>query len=255
MKMDLNSDVGESYGIYTLGEDEQLMPHITSANIACGFHGGDPQVMQRTVKLAKEHNVGVGAHPGYPDLPGFGRRVLKMSESEIESMVMYQVGALAAFAHAHGATLRHVKPHGALYNFAAQDLPTAKAIARAVTRLDSELILVGLANSLFVDAAQEYGVTLAREGFIDRAYKSDGTLVPRTESGAVVSSPARAVQVAIQLVRDGTVRTQDGKLLPLQVDTLCIHGDTPHAVDIARAVHEALRAEGVEVVPMLSGNE
>lgn len=252
MKMDLNSDVGESYGAFVLGEDEALMPHITSANIACGFHAGDPQVMQRTVKLAKEHGVGIGAHPGYPDLPGFGRRVLAMSENEIESMLLYQIGALAAFAHAHGAVLRHVKPHGALYNLAAKDLPTARAIARAVTRLDSELILVGLANSLFVDAAKEYGVTLAREGFIDRAYNSDGTLVPRTEAGAVVSSPALAVQVAMQLAREGTVRTRDGKRLELQVDTLCIHGDTPRAVEIARAVHEALTAGGVELAPMLS---
>lgn len=248
MKMDLNSDLGESYGIYTLGQDDALMPHITSANIACGFHGGDPQVMQRTVALAKAHGVGIGAHPGYPDLAGFGRRVLKMSESEIENMMLYQLGALAAFTRAQGAVLRHVKPHGALYNFAAQDMPTAKAIARAVTRFDSKLILVGLANSFLIDAANEFGLRAAREGFIDRAYKSDGSLLPRSELGAVVSSPARAVQVAMQLVREGTVRTIDGKLLELQVDTLCIHGDSPNAVEMARAVNEALRAEGVELL-------
>lgn len=252
MKMDLNSDIGESYGVYSIGNDDGLMPHITSANIACGFHGGDPMVMQRTVARAKAHGIGIGAHPGYPDLSGFGRRVLKMSESEIESMILYQIGALAAFTRAQGAQLRHVKPHGALYNFAAQDMPTAKAIARAVTRFDSKLILVGLANSLLIDAANEFGLRAAREGFIDRAYTSSGTLLPRTEAGAVVSSAARAVQVAIQLMREGNVRTIDGKLLELQVDTLCIHGDTPHAVDIARAVHEALRAEGIELVPMLN---
>lgn len=252
MKIDLNSDVGESFGIYELGNDDALMPHITSANIACGFHGGDASVMHKTVQLAKMHNVGIGAHPGYPDLAGFGRRVLKMSETEIENMLLYQIGALAAFARALNVPLRHVKPHGALYNHAAQDLHTARAIARAVARFDSDLILVGLANSLFVDAAQEFGLRLAREGFIDRAYNNDGTLVARTQVGAVDSSPERAARVALQFVRDGTVKTIDGKLLELQVDTLCIHGDTPGAVEIARAVNGALRAENIEIAPMFS---
>jgi 5-oxoprolinase (ATP-hydrolysing) subunit A len=252
MKMDLNSDIGESYGIYTIGQDADLMPSLTSANIACGFHGGDPLVMQRTVALCKAHKVGVGAHPGYPDLAGFGRRVIKMNDAEIESMMLYQLGALAAFCRAQGVPLRHVKPHGALYNHAAQDLPTARAIARAITRFDSQLILVGLANSLLIDAAHEFGLPVAREGFIDRAYRNDGSLVPRSEAGAVMSSPARAVQVTIQLVREGTVRTNEGKLLKLDVDTLCIHGDTPHAADIARAVHEALKAANVELKPMLA---
>lgn len=252
MRIDLNSDVGESYGIYKLGDDEALMAYITSANIACGFHGGDPQVMYRTVQIAKAHGVGIGAHPGYPDLLGFGRRVVKMTESEVESMVLYQIGALAAFVRAQGAILRHVKPHGALYNHAAKDMPTARAIARAVTRFDSNLILVGLANSFLIDAAREYGIPFAREGFIDRAYASDGTLVPRTEAGAVLPSPARAVQVAMQLVREGTVRTVDGNILPLELDTFCIHGDTPGAVQIAAAVSEALRAEGVELKAMLA---
>lgn len=252
MKIDLNSDLGESYGIYTLGEDEHLMSYITSANIACGFHGGDPMVMNRTVALAKARGVGIGAHPGYPDLAGFGRRVLKMSETEIETMMLYQLGALAAFTRAQGAPLRHVKPHGALYNFAAQELAAARAIARAVTRFDSDLILVGLASSKLIEAGLEFGLRVAREGFIDRAYKSDGALVPRSEAGAVIPSPARAIQVAMQLVREGTVRTIDGNLLKLQVDTLCIHGDTPGAVNIARAVNEALRAEGVELRPVFS---
>jgi UPF0271 protein len=252
MRMDLNSDLGESYGIYTIGNDEALMPFITSANIACGFHAGDPQVMYHTVQVAKAHGVGIGAHPGYPDLSGFGRRTLKMSESEVEAMVLYQLGALSAFTRAQGAVLRHVKPHGALYNHAAQDLPTARAITRAVTRFDSNLILVGLAGSFLIQAAVEFGIPYAREGFIDRAYKSDGTLLPRSEAGAVLSSPARAVQVAMQLVREGTVRTIDGKILPLEIDTFCIHGDTPGAVQIAAAVHEALRAEGVELKAMLA---
>jgi 5-oxoprolinase (ATP-hydrolysing) subunit A len=250
MRMDLNSDFGESFGIYALGDDQALMPFVTSANIACGFHGGDPMVMQRTVTLAKAHGTAIGAHPGYLDLAGFGRRVIKMTESEIESMMLYQLGALAAFARAQGTTLRHVKPHGALYTLAAEDLHTAKAIARAVTRFDSKLVLVGLANSRLIDAANEFGLQAAREGFVDRAYKGDGSLMPRSEISAVIASPARAVQVAIQLVREGTVRAIDGKLLPMQVDTLCIHSDTPHAIDIARAVAEALRAEGVELKAM-----
>ena len=250
MRLDLNSDIGESYGIYKIGDDENLMPYITSANIACGFHGGDPDVMYRTVQMCKVHGVGIGAHPGYQDLAGFGRRVVKMSETQVEYMMLYQLGAISAYTRAQGATLRHVKPHGALYNHAAQDLPTARAIARAVTRFDSNLILVGLANSFLIQAALEFGLPFAREGFIDRAYKNDGTLLPRSEAGAVVSSPARAVQVAIQLVREGTVRTVDGKIMPLEVDTLCIHGDTPGAVQIAGAVNEALRAEGVELKAM-----
>ncbi len=249
--MDLNLDVGESFGVYTLGNDDALLPYVTSANIACGFHGGDPQIMARTVGLVKAHSVAIGAHPGYPDLAGFGRRIMRMSEHEIENMLLYQLGALGAFVRAQGVALRHVKPHGALYNFAAQDMPTARAIARAVTRFDSRLILVGQANSRLVDAAREFGLACAREGFIDRAYRSDGSLLPRTEIGAMVSSPARAVQVAMQLVRDQTVRAMDGTLLKLDVDTLCIHGDAPYAMDTARAVNEALRAGGVTLMPML----
>lgn len=250
MRMDLNADFGESFGIYTFGVDEALMPYITSANIACGFHGGDPLIMQRTVTLAKVHGAAIGAHPGYLDLAGFGRRVIKMTESEIESMILYQLGALAAFARAQGTGLKHIKPHGALYTLAAEDMTTARAIVRAVTRFDSKLVLVGLANSRLIAAANEFGLQAAREGFVDRAYKGDGTLLPRSEISAVIASPARAVQVAIQLVREGTVRALDGKLLPMQVDTLCIHSDTPHAVEIARAVSEALRAEGVELKAM-----
>lgn len=250
MRMDLNSDFGEGYGVYVFGGDEALIPFVTSANIACGFHGGDPLIMQRAVALAKAHGTAIGAHPGYPDLAGFGRRVIKMTESEIESLMLYQLGAIAAFAHAQGTRLRHVKPHGALYTLAAEDLTTARALARAVTRFDSSLMLVGPAGSRLIDAANEFGLAAAREGFVDRAYRGDGTLLPRSEISAVIASPARAVQVAMQLVRDGTVRAIDGTLLPMQVDTLCIHSDTPHAVDIARAVREALRAKGVEIKAM-----
>jgi UPF0271 protein len=247
MNIDLNADFGEGYGVYTFGHDDSLMPHITSANIACGFHAGDPTVMQRTVAFAKAHGVSLGAHPGYRDREGFGRRIVRMSDSELENMILYQLGALSAFVHAQGGTLKHVKLHGALYTLASQDMPTAKAIARAVTRFDSKLILVGLAQSALVNAAHEFGLRAAREGFVDRAYKKDGSLMPRTASGALVASPARAVQVAMQIVREGTVRAIDGSLMPLEVDTLCVHSDAPNAVEIAKALHEALKAEGVQV--------
>lgn len=252
MSIDLNSDMGESYGIYKIGEDDALMPHITSANLACGFHGGDPQVMARTAQLAHAHGVGIGAHPGYPDLLGFGRRVLWMNENEIESMMLYQLGALDAIVRAQGATMRHVKPHGALYNHAAIDLPTARAIARAVARCDANLILVGLANSYLIEAARETGIRFAREGFIDRAYERDGTLVPRDMVGAVDASPTRALEVALRFVREGKVKTLDGQEIELQVDTLCIHGDTPGAAELARVVNEGLRAQGVELKAMLA---
>ncbi len=250
MNVDLNSDIGESFGLYKIGDDEKLMPFITSANLACGFHGGDPDVMSRTVQLCRAHGVGVGAHPGYQDLAGFGRRVVSMSAAQVENMTLYQLGALSAFTRAHGAPLRHVKPHGALYNHAARDLPTARAIAQAVARFDANLILVGLANSPLIDAARAVGIPFAREGFIDRAYQSDGTLVPRGETGAVDAAPERAIEVALRFVRAGAVRTIEGKEIALQVDTLCIHGDTPGAVELARAVSQALRAQGVALKPL-----
>jgi UPF0271 protein len=250
MNMDLNSDIGESYGIYKIGADENLIPYLTSANIACGFHGGDPQVMQRTVRLCKTHGVGIGAHPGYPDVPGFGRRVIPLSESQVENIILYQLGALAAFTRAQAVPLRHVKPHGALYNHAAQDMPTARAIARAVACFDAKLILVGLANSRLIQAAMELGVPYAREGFIDRAYQSDGTLVSRAAAGAVITSPARAARAAVRLACQGVARTIDGKTISLEVDTLCLHGDTPGAARIAAAARRALRAAGVTLQAM-----
>lgn len=254
MKVDLNCDMGESFGVYTLGVDAEIMPFITSANIACGFHGGDPNVMSRTVALAKQFGVGIGAHPGYPDLAGFGRRVLHMSESEIENMMLYQLGALWGLTRAYNATLRHVKPHGALYNLAVQDLKVARAITRAVARFDSKLILVGLPDSGLSQAANEFGLPFAREGFIDRAYKADGTLLPRGEAGAVLTSATRAADRAKQMVLEKRVMSIEGKLIPLEVDTLCIHGDTPHALEIARAVFTTLRDANVQMKPMLWTN-
>ncbi len=245
--MDLNSDLGESFGAYSLGADAELMPFITSANIACGFHAGDPLVMERTVALAQTHGVQIGAHPGYPDLVGFGRRTLDATPAEVESLVLYQIGALAAFTRAHGVALRHVKPHGALYNVAARDIRVAGAIVRAIARFDSDLVLVGLANSTLIEAARDLGLPTAREGFCDRAYNADGSLRSRREPGAVHDSPARAAAQAVQIARNRAVTTYEGTVIPLDVDTLCLHGDTPHAVEFARAIHTALREAGVAV--------
>ena len=245
--MDLNSDLGESFGAYSMGADAELMPFITSANIACGFHAGDPLVMDKTVALAQAHGVQVGAHPGYPDLAGFGRRALDATPTEVESMVLYQIGALAAFTRAHGVALRHVKPHGALYNVAARDIQVASAIVRAVARFDSDLVLVGLTNSALIEAARDLGLHTAREGFCDRVYNADGSLRSRREPGSVHDSPARAAAQAVQLARDHTVTTYEGTVISLEVDTLCLHGDTPHAVEFARAIYAALREAGIEI--------
>jgi len=250
MRIDLNCDLGESFGAYTLGNDATLMPLITSANIACGFHAGDPQVMARTVRLAVQHGVAIGAHPGFADLVGFGRRALDATPDEIENDVLYQIGALAAFARAEGVSLAHVKPHGALYNLAATRPPIANAIARAVARFDSTLILVGQPNSALERAAREYRLRFAREGFADRAYNRDGTLRSRREPGALIDDPQRAAEQALQMVRAQTVTTPEGETIAMPVDTLCVHGDSPHAVEILRAVRAALQQNGVKVMAL-----
>jgi UPF0271 protein len=239
--------MGENFGAYVIGDDAALMPFITSANIACGFHAGDPQVMECTVRLALQHGVAIGAHPGFPDRVGFGRRALDATPAEIENDVLYQIGALAAFARAAGAALAHVKVHGALYNLAATRPETARAIARTIARFDANLVMVGLAGSAMIDAAREQGLRVAREGFADRAYNRDGTLRSRREPGALIDDPRRAAEQALQLVREQTVTTWDGETIPMVVDTLCIHGDTSLAVQIARAVREALEQNGVTV--------
>ncbi|HLB49137.1 MAG TPA: 5-oxoprolinase subunit PxpA [Anaerolineales bacterium] len=246
MMIDLNCDMGESFGRYTLGHDEAIMPLITSANIACGFHAGDPLVMARTVALAARFGVGVGAHPGCPDLQGFGRRSMDLSSDEVESIVLYQVGALAGFARAAGAELAHVKPHGALYNQAATDRVSAQAIARGVARFSKNLTLVGLAGSVLIEAGVEAGLHVANEGFPDRAYNPDGTLMSRRMPGAVLESPEEAAAHAVRLVRDG-IAFRDSRV---RVDTLCIHGDNANAPLIAEAVRAALEANGVEVETM-----
>ncbi len=247
MHIDLNCDMGESFGAYSIGADEMLMPLITSANIACGFHAGDPRVMQRTVQLAVQHGVAIGAHPGFRDLEGFGRRVIDATPDEIESDVLYQIGALDAFARAAGKKLMHVKAHGALYNLAAAKPAIARAIARAVVSFDSSLVFVGLAGSSMLDVARELGLRVAREGFCDRAYTPDGKLMSRREPGSLIDDPQRAARQALQMVIEQTVDASNGEKIPMHVDTLCIHGDSPNAPAIARAVREMLEKNGVSV--------
>lgn len=250
VRIDLNADVGESLGPWPMGTDEQLIPLVSSVNIACGSHAGDPVTMERTVRLAAAAGVAVGAHPGYPDLVGFGRRDLDMSPAELEAAIVYQVGALTAFCRAAGVPLRHVKAHGALYNRAAADRRVADSIASAVRRSGDGLILVGLAGSELIAAGRAAGVTVAAEGFPDRAYEADGSLRSRRHAGAVIIDSAEVARRAVAMARDRHIKAVDGTVVPLRVDTLCLHGDTPGAVDHARAVRAALAEAGIEVVPL-----
>jgi UPF0271 protein len=245
--VDLNCDIGESFGAWTLGADEEVLSQVSSANIACGFHAGDAATMRRTVAIALDHGVALGAHPGLPDLAGFGRRVIEVSPDEAYEMVVYQVGALAAFAAARGARLAHVKPHGALYNMAATREALADAVARAVRDVDRQLLLFGLAGSALVTAAHANGVTSVEEVFADRRYLSDGTLVPRGKPGAVIAETEVAVRQAIGMVRDGVVTAIDGTHVRVRADTICIHGDTPGAAEHARSLRDALGAAGIAI--------
>jgi UPF0271 protein len=247
-RIDLNADIGEAFGAWSMGADAALLEHVTSVNVACGFHAGDPSVIERTVARAVRAGVAIGAHPSYYDLRGFGRREMRVPASVVEADVVYQVGALLAFARAHGAPLTHVKPHGALYNQAADDLELAQAIARGVARVDRALVMVGLAGSRAMrEAAAGAGLRFAAEAFVDRAYDAQGRLVPRSRPGAVTSDPAAAAAAALRLVRDRTVVSIEGHQLAVQADTLCLHGDNPRAVEVARAVRETLAGAGVSV--------
>ena len=247
-RIDLNADIGEGFGAWSMGADEALLEHVTSANVACGFHAGDPSVIDRTVARAARAGVAIGAHPSYYDLRGFGRREMRVPTSEVEADVVYQVGALVAFARAHGAPLTHVKPHGALYNQAADDAELAQAIARGVARVDRALVMVGLAGSLAMrEAAAASGLRFAAEAFVDRAYDAQGRLVPRSRPGAVTSDPAAAAAAALRLVRDRAVVSIEGREVAVLADTLCLHGDNPRALDVARAVRAALAGAGVSV--------
>lgn len=248
MRIDLNCDMGESFGIYEIGADDALMPLITSANIACGFHAGDPLVTDRTVALAARSGVAMGAHPGYHDLRGFGRRPIQASPEEVEADILYQVGALAGFVQSHGASLVHVKAHGAVYNQAVGEPGLARAIVRGVARFSKELIFVGLATSQIMrEAAEADGLRFAGEAFADRAYNPDGTLMSRRLAGSVLTDPEQAARQAVSIARDGVVEAHDGSRVELTAETLCLHGDNPSALDNARTIRRALEEAGVEV--------
>lgn len=247
MHIDLNADLGESFGAYSIGDDAGLLKSVTSASVAAGFHGGDPTVLRATIRLAKSYGVGVGAHPGFPDLLGFGRRELHVTPSEAEDLVLYQVAAVAGVAAAEGVRLQHVKPHGALYNMAVRDRTLAVAIVRAVAAIDSSLVIFGPPGSELLRAARESGIEVAAEGFADRAYRADGSLAPRSQAGAVIHEPQAVVDRAIRIVTKQQVVAVDGTPVPLEADTLCIHGDTPDAAFLAAGLRAGLEAGGVTV--------
>jgi UPF0271 protein len=253
MKIDINCDMGESFGAYTLGMDRAIIASISSANIACGFHAGDPQVMGQTVKLAVEHGVAIGAHPGFPDLMGFGRRNMECSGEEIEAYLIYQIGALQAFCTAHGTRLAYVKPHGALYNMAVGNESLVRAIARAIARVDRSLFMVALAGGKaehMAAVAGEEGISTLFEAFPDRAYTAEGTLVSRRLPGAVIHDSEEAAVRAVRMAVEGVVIAADGTRVPLKAHTLCVHGDNPNGVALTAAIRGRLEAAGVAVAPM-----
>ncbi|OKL40382.1 LamB/YcsF family protein [Pontibacter flavimaris] len=245
LSVDLNCDMGEGFGAWHMGNDVELLHHVTSVNIACGFHAGDPSTMKKTVRLALEKGVAIGAHPGLPDLAGFGRREMAVSAEEVYDMVVYQVGALMGFARAEGARLHHVKPHGALYNMAATNAALAEAIATAVSRIDAELILYGLAGSELLKAGEKYSLRTASEVFADRTYQPDGTLTPRRQLNALITNQEEAVQQVLRMVKEGKVQPQQGTELSIKADTICLHGDGQHALSFAKLIRERLTAEGI----------
>lgn len=228
--VDLNSDIGESFGSYQLGQDEEVLKFITSANIACGYHAGDPKVMNNTVKLAKQKGVAIGAHPGLPDLVGFGRRSMDVTPEDVYTMVVYQISSLQGFANVHGSKVHHVKPHGALYNMAGKDTSTAEAIANAVRDCDPSLILFGLAGSELVHAGKKLGLHVAEEVFADRTYQPDGTLTPRSDPQAIIHDSTEAMQRILRMVKEGFVKAVDGTDLSIKADTICVHGDELQAL-------------------------
>lgn len=245
--IDINCDMGESFGAYNLGCDEEILHYITSANIACGFHAGDPATMRKTVRLALERDVGIGVHPGLQDLVGFGRRNIQISPQEAYDLVIYQIGALHAFVKSEGGTLQHVKPHGALFNMAAKSFPLAEAIAEAVYKVDPELILFGLAGSELINAGKKIGLRSANEVFSDRTYQEDGSLTSRHEKGALIQDHLTAVNQVIRMIKEGKVTTLQGKELEISAQTVCIHGDSEKALDFAKYIHTALRKSGISI--------
>ncbi|HPA58926.1 MAG TPA: 5-oxoprolinase subunit PxpA [Synergistales bacterium] len=250
VSVDLNSDLGEGFGPWKMGDDSGIMDHVTSINIACGFHAGDPGIMVKTAELALERGIAIGAHPGYPDLVGFGRREMGCSPEEIYSFCLYQVGALSAIVRSRGGRLQHVKAHGALYSRGAKDEAVARAISLAAGDLGGGLIVVGPPASCFEKVCQEAGILFAAEMFADRAYASDGSLVPRSQKGSVIEDPREAASRVVRMATTGEVPTIDGGNLKLRADTICLHGDTPGSTEMASVIRSSLEEAGVSVLPL-----
>lgn len=249
-KVDLNCDFAESFGAYTIGCDEKILPMISSVNIACGWHGGDPVIMRKAVAKAKENNVAVGAHPGFPDLMGFGRRPMKISPEEAQAYVQYQTGALLAFCLEAKIELQHVKPHGALYNMAAKDPTLARAVCRAVKGVSEDLILLALSGSEMAKAAEEENLPFRQEVFADRGYLPDGTLVPRGSEGAIITDEELAVKRVIRMITEGKVTANNGEDIVIKADSVCLHGDNEKAVLFAEKISAALSEAGIAVTPL-----
>lgn len=246
-KVDLNSDLGESFGRYTIGNDEKIIPLISSANVACGYHASDPVVMDQTIERAKEAGIRVGAHPGFPDLMGFGRRNLNVTPAEAKAYVLYQLGALDAFCRAKGVKMQHVKPHGALYNMAAKDYELSTAICEAIKEFDSHLIVLALSGGQLAKAAQDMGLRTAMEVFADRGYEEDGTLVDRRKEGAMITDEEEAIARVIRMVKEKKVTAVTGKDIPIQADSICVHGDGAKALAFVEKIREAFEKEGIEI--------
>lgn len=248
--VDLNCDMGEGFGRYGCGPDAEVMPYISSANIACGFHASDPATMAATVRLAAQNHTAAGAHPGFPDLVGFGRRVMEVTPAEAKAMVQYQAGALWAFCQANGVRMEHVKLHGALYNMAGKDEALAAAIAEGICEIDPGLILLGLSGSAMLAAAAKTGLASAKEVFADRAYEEDGSLVKRGKPGAMITSEEEAIRRVIRMIRNGSVQAVTGKEIPMEAESICIHGDSGKALAFAKKIRASLEAEGIQVLPL-----
>ena len=247
LSVDLNSDLGESFGVYSVGMDEEVLSVVTSANVACGFHAGDANVMAKTVRLCKEKGVAVGAHPGLPDLIGFGRRYMKVDPDEVYRFVAYQIGALQAFCYIEEVEMHHVKPHGALYNMAAKEKAIAEAIAGAVKDVNPNFILYGLAESELIKAAEEIALPYASEVFADRTYQPDGSLTPRSWENAMINDPIAAEEQVMKMVNEGKVMAADGSFVPIKADTVCVHGDGPKAIEFATTLRRRLTKEGIQI--------
>ncbi len=250
LRVDLNCDLGESFGNYKLGLDEEVIKYISSANVACGFHASDPLVMAKTVKIAKDAGVAVGAHPGFPDLVGFGRRNMNVLPAELKAMVVYQIGALKAFCDSNKIKMQHVKPHGAMYNMAAKDEKLAVAIAEGIAEVDDSLILLGLSGSEMLKAAQKTGLKAKKEVFADRAYEEDGTLVARTKPGSMITDENLAIERVLGMIKNGSVKAITGKEIAIEADSICVHGDSPKALDFVKKIRTALEVEGIELCAM-----